>query len=356
MSESPRYMPILKGRQGEFNALSEVADATREFIVPLVEANPASGADDAQASIRENVNKCATKLGNIWGDRDAFLDAVHLDVGENLGGYGATYELCRSAEQWKIRAVPVIRLDDPQQAHRDVAALSREFGRGACIRLVGEDLDTDPDDLEDPFNTFFATSSLGKEDVDLLLDAGAIDGEVAARGAGRVIGSLLRDMEDIDEWRSITVAGGAFPVDLSTYDPWVIGERPRFDADMWAHVRNKRRLKRTPDFGDYAVAHPSISTTSVSFSPAPQLRYTTADHWLILKGRRNDPRGHRQFFEVCAKISSDPRFVGAGLGWADSRIATAANHGPGNATTWRQIGTTHHLDFVARRLTTLGEP
>ncbi|HET8661270.1 MAG TPA: beta family protein [Micromonosporaceae bacterium] len=355
VSEVPRYLPILKGRQGEFNALGEVAPVTREYIVPLIEANPPSDRDDPKV-IRENINKCAAKLGNVWGGQDAFLDSVHLDLGMDLGGHGATYALCRGAEEWNIRAVPVLRLDDPELARNDVRRLSEEAGRGVCVRLVGEDIDADPDDLQDAFSEFFRACRLEKSDADLVLDAAVVDSEIAARGAARVMGSLLRDLDDIVDWRSVTVASGAFPIDLSAYDPWVIGERSRFDADMWAHVRNRRRLARSPGYGDYAVAHPSVSTTSVSFSPAPQLRYTTADQWLILKGRRNDPAGNQQFYDVCERISRDPRFVGAALGAADARIAHPRRHGPGNATTWRQIGTTHHLDFVVRRITTLGEP
>lgn len=41
---------------------------------------------------------------------------------------------------------------------------------------------------------------------------------------------------------------------------------------------------------------------------------------------------------------------------ADAWIADARTHEPGNAATWREISTTHHLDYVVQRLTTLDEP
>jgi hypothetical protein len=44
----------------------------------------------------------------------------------------------------------------------------------------------------------------------------------------------------------------------------------------------------------------------------------------------------------------DPEFSGAGLGEADERIAAAWKSGPGNATTWRCLGTAHHADIVSR--------
>jgi hypothetical protein len=344
-----------KGRQGEFTALSAISPATRAAIEPVIEIVPEGERDDA-SQVQASVNKCATKLGNVWGKQRAFLDATHVDMSVDLGGHGPVYAACDSAEDWGVLAVPVLRLDDPELARQDVAALHRQFGRGVCIRLIGEDLDEDPIDLEDAINTLLSGCGLDRSNADLILDASAVDSEISSRGAARMIGSLLRDLDDLDDWRTITVAGGGFPADLSAYDPWVIGERPRFDADLWAHVMNRRRSRRIPDYGDYAVAHPLLSVTGVAFAPAPQLRYTIDDQWLILKGRRKDPEGHAQFYRICDMIRQDLRFAGAAIGAADLRIANPYAQGPGNATIWRQLGTTHHLDFVVQRLTTLGEP
>ncbi len=83
-----------------------------------------------------------------------------------------------------------------------------------------------------------------------------------------------------------------------------------------------------------------------------------ADKWLFLKGTINDPRANDQFYDVCDRIAEHPEFVSPALGQADARIANprANRLGPGNASTWRTIGTTHHLDYVVQRLTNLGEP
>jgi hypothetical protein len=86
------------------------------------------------------------------------------------------------------------------------------------------------------------------------------------------------------------------------------------------------------------------------------LRCTAADKWLVLKAALNDRRGHTQFYGVCEAIASHPGFVGAALGRADARIAHPRSNGPGDASTWREIGTTHHLDYLVQRITTLGEP
>ena len=127
------------------------------------------------------------------------------------------------------------------------------------------------------------------------------------------------------------------------------------DATLYDYLRQRRRLPRIPTFGDYAVTHPGL-VAGLPYRSVPQLRYCVADRWLVLKGRLNDPRGHDQFFEICERIATHPDFVGAALGIADARIANPRSKGPGNAATWREVGTTHHLDFVVRRITTLDEP
>jgi hypothetical protein len=75
------------------------------------------------------------------------------------------------------------------------------------------------------------------------------------------------------------------------------------------------------------------------FSPPPQLRYTVADRWLVLKGGRRDRRGNRQFYDIYRNVAAHAEFATAALGWGDTHIENAAQSppsvGPGNGTVWR---------------------
>lgn len=334
-------------------ALSQIAPATRASIVPLIEIVPSGDVDDPDVQ-RADASKATDKLGVIWGASGAYIDAGHYDLTTDLGATGVTALACRLLAAAGVVPIPVLRLSDPDLARQDVARLHAEFGRGVCVRLVGEDLQEDGDALEAGIDLVVADCGIRREDVDVLLDAGHVDGDVPAQLAARSIRSILREMDHLAEYRTLTVAGGAFPQDLSEFLPNTLGERPRYDADMWANLV-RRGTPRPVDYGDYAVAH-SLLAVGVAFAPAPQLRYTVDTSWLILKGRRNDPTGHAQFYDICDAIAGHPKFAGAALGTADRRIANSRATTTGNATTWRQLGTTHHLDFVVRRLTTLGEP
>ena len=80
------------------------------------------------------------------------------------------------------------------------------------------------------------------------------------------------------------------------------------------------------------------------------IRYTTTSDWVIVKGRNVRQYGFDQYNElaqvlvglvdVWIRISAGDRFI--------ARCARG-EAGPGNATTWRKVGTNHHLTLVAQQ-------
>src|SRR5450755_4311767 len=326
----PIYMPVLKGRQGEFAALASIRPTTRQRILPMVEIVP--GPADEPAALKSVIDRTATKL-RTWAGSRLLLDAGLLATDVALtGDVGAVGYSVAGAISKGVSATPVVRLNDQERARRDAATAHAENASGIAVRLSAEDLDEDSEAIEAGLTELLRTL-----------------------GMSRAAADVLRGLSAITEWRNIIVTAGAFPADLSAFSPWTVGEPLRYDAALYDRLQQRKQLGRTPTFGDYAVTHPFLAT-GPAFPPAPQLRYAVADRWLTLKGARNDPRSHEQFYEVCETIAQHPEFAGAALGNADGRISDSRAHGPGNASTWQEIGTTHHLDYVVRRLTTLGEP
>ena len=82
------------------------------------------------------------------------------------------------------------------------------------------------------------------------------------------------------------------------------------------------------------------------------IRYTTDGNWLVVKGRNVRRYGFEQYFELCRTLVMRQEFSGRGFSWGDQYIDDCAfeRTGPGNATTWRKVGTNHHLTLVARAL------
>jgi hypothetical protein len=350
------YAPVLKGRQGEFGALGQVQPSTRQHTLPILEIVPGPpDQSERAAQMRSVIERAAAKL-KVWAGNRLLLDAGFLETHVILReGFGAVGHSIIEAIEHGVDATPVVRLDDGPQAHRDAATLHAETRHGVAIRLGADDLDEDPEDIEIALADLLRVLAAAPQEADLVLDLGVVNGDLSVRAGSRLIADALRGLDAIGDWRNVIVTAGAFPADLAAYSAWTLGEPPRYDAMLYDHLRQRRRLPRVPIFGDYAVAYPMLVTGLPHRAP-PQLRYTVADRWLVLKGRLNDPRGHEQFYDVCDIIAKHPDFAGAALGNADARIANAHGKGPGNASTWREIGTTHHLDYLVQRITTLGEP
>ena len=351
------YVPVLKGRQGELAALSSIQPVTRQHLLPVLEIVPGPG-DDAYSTapqLRSTIEKVAKRL-QTWAGPRLLLDAGLLTTEMELrDGFGAVGFSIAAALDQGISVTPVVRLDDGLLALQDAKTWHADTRCGISLRLSVKDLDEDAEDIDTAVTGLLRDLAVDRQQADLILDVGPAIGDLMVRAGSRLAADALRALTDPDDFREIIVTAGAFPPDLGDYPPWEIGEPMRYDAALYDHLRQRRRLPRIPTYGDYAVTNP-ILVTGLPYRASPQLRYTLADRWLVLKGGRNDPRGHEQFYDICQRVSAHPDFVGAALGDADARIADARAKGPGNASTWREIGTTHHLDYVVRRLTSLDEP
>src|SRR5215813_4354380 len=104
------YVPVLKGRQGEFAALGGIQPSTRQCILPLVEIVP--GPAEEPGALRSVIDRTAKKLSQ-WNGRRLLLDAGLLptDVEVNGGLGPVAYSTIAANEEFVI-ATPVIRLND----------------------------------------------------------------------------------------------------------------------------------------------------------------------------------------------------------------------------------------------------
>jgi hypothetical protein len=82
------------------------------------------------------------------------------------------------------------------------------------------------------------------------------------------------------------------------------------------------------------------------------IRYSTDDNWLLVKGRNVRDHGYEQFNDLSRLLVANPAFKGPEFSWGDKYIAACAadKERPGNATTWRKVGTNHHITLVADQL------
>jgi hypothetical protein len=89
--------------------------------------------------------------------------------------------------------------------------------------------------------------------------------------------------------------------------------------------------------------------------PSASIRYTTDENWLVVKGKNLRDYSFDEFYYVCRDLIARPEYCGPAFSWGDWYINECANvrEGPGNLTTWRKVGTSHHLAFVANQIANL---
>ena len=230
----------------------------------------------------------------------------------------------------------MIRTDAYQEACQDIVG---EDKRGVCLRLQKDDFE-ESGSLESAITRIFGLLRVSPTDTDLLLDLGSLHTESGDELPIDVV-SLVKSIPLIKKWRSFVLAATGFPVDLIGLPPSEISTVPRSEWTLWRSIAADHRITRTPIFGDYAIAHPQPPEVDPRvMRPSASIRYTTADVWLILKGKNLKNHGYQQFHDVSKSLLKNAAYSGPQFSWGDSYISDCSKRlvRCGNLTTWRRVG------------------
>jgi len=346
------YVPILKGKLGEFLALGEMTREVQAHVRPVLEVVV------GDARVRDVLE---TFREHAWRQLPRGL-AVAVDCGAlwqsgPVGGVWTGHSLNWLSEAfgaWLLPLIPVFRPDDPARSLHEVRDVQRAHDEGALLRLHVRP-ETDALEVQRSVRLERAAGGLDHIAVDLVLDAGFISGDTAVT---RTLPAMLNALHWARTlpWRSITAASGAFPRSVADLPR----ERPnllhRWDAALWRKITGSTEGP-PPDFGDFGVSHPVAPSRSGRFT-IPHLRYTVAEDWVVHVAERQ-LSGNDDFFRICrALVQSDdwPEHAES-LSWGDAQIAICARQGrlkAATATYWRAWATSHHLATVTDSLRTLG--
>lgn len=351
--DSRHYLPILKGKKGEFDALSWLDSATKDALTPLVEVFtvPWDWDEDVPAkTIEAHLDSFAKGIVNGWGaGRSIFIDTIWLDPDAQAGGKHHL-EYLFDALRGQVDAVPVGGLVRGDAHAAAIAAIVALDGRGAC-RLDADDV-SDSTSLKASIDSWLAAVGVTATDVDLVVDLGEVTS--TNRGAFEIAtGALLPTLPYLNDWRSLTLASGAFPRDLSSVPAESEELFDRHDWRLWRAV-DSSSVPRKPTFGDFAISHPELSDPDPrTMRPSASIRYATDTQWLLVK-RRWVRHGYDQYRDASAIVLGHPEYAGSAHCRGDGFIDACAAGGPtGNLTTWRAVGTCHHLQTTAATLASL---
>jgi len=346
------YVPCLRWKQGEYKAVSLLSDSARDLITPLIEV-PEKGYDfetqTDKKSLDDHLAPFAKRLHSNWQTKICFVDLKLIDPSERLksGTHPVRY-IFEQLNLYGCSGIPVTGFDrDPQYQHEVKRAVSKDR-RGLCIRLSIES--AAKSSLKASVATLLG-SNMPIEECDLILDLEAPPNFVPLEGFANLIQSIILRLPYLDRWRTFTLMGSSFPSSMAeiTTSPMVI---PRNEWLVYKLLRTKLSSgdTRIPTFGDYVINHPEVLQVDMRLvKPAATIRYTIDDAWLIIKGPNVRDHGYGQYLDHCKTLTSDPRFLDSTFSGADKYISdcAAGRAKTGNLSTWRWIGTNHHLEKLA---------
>jgi hypothetical protein len=357
MFDHQHYVPALKWRMGEYRALQNLTDQSKAQLTPLVEITPIPWnfqTDQPDRSVDEHLASVPEQMSAAWGtQRDLFVELGLLEPQERMSSGAHPLEALFDAGAARgLRLIPVTGPGRDPAYQAAVRSVIERLRVEVCIRLDREDF-LSPDCATRITDVLAAVGS-DPARAHLVLDVFAVDqSQISLLMA--ILPAVVAGLPNLADWQSFTLLSGAFPVNLSDVVPG-LGHILRVDWTLWQQL-TALNLRRTPTFGDYGIAHPApgeeIDPRFMHVSAS--IRYTASHEWLIFRGR--DVRhpahgGFTQFRSLSAQVVAHAAYSGPTFSWADAYISecAAGTASTGNHTTWRRVGTNHHLAYVVSQI------
>lgn len=352
MFDHKHYVPILKGKQGEYRALQLLDSSAKDRLTPLIEVMlPTKAAADPQKGVKD----LATTLKKSWElARPLFLDLALMPG----GGTRVATRLFREIRAKGLQAIPVTDLVRSPEYQATIAQLATEDGRGVCLRLHDEDFE-DSAALLNHVEELLGRLRIAPDNVDIVIDLLEIIPSHLARLTA-LSRTNLETLPNLDGWRSLVLASTAFPQSMAGLPAYQASTRARADWALWRGlIRAVHRPRRLPTFGDYAIQHHElVEYDPITMKMSPNIRYTCDDAWLILRGKSVKSKGWEQVYGLARDLVQRTEFRGAGHCWGCDYIFRTAQQKEktGGATLWRRVGTVHHLTTVTEQLASFPWP
>lgn len=355
MFDHLHYVPILKWRQGEYQALLKLTTTIKDWVTPLFEI-PTEQWDfenDAPAkSLDEHLAKFGKRLKAKWGSKYCFVDSCYLQpTAQNAAGVHHLAWIFELARQEGAKPIPVTGLGRAATYTNAVKQIVAIDGNGCCIRLVSEDFDRAQ--LKNELLALLEHLGVKPTEADIVIDLQDNVGHSASAHA-RLVLTMLQQLPLLARWRTLTIAGGSFPTALpsATFRP--TGSTPRFEwLGYRALVTSMPDNIRVPTFSDYSVSAQSTEQLDPRIvDPLAKIKYTVDDAWFIAVGTQVKRNGRDQYIDLCKSIlNSIPTvFHGPSYSWGDEYIGGCANRveTTGGSSTWPSVATNHHVTRVVR--------
>lgn len=349
-----RYLPILKWKRGEQQALRELTAAQWNGITPLVELQPIDAAPDGaalRAALPKYLEKVASEIEkNIPEDCQIFIDTHLVSPGYTRPASLSVF-VCEQLRRKTKR--PVFATFDnatmaslgvltPQQ-NETLQNLATVLLRFRSDQIESHQIQEHVADL--------VNIGIERQHIHILIDQYSLVGRDPLECQAAIKPYLIEAFAA--SCASVTLGGGSFPMTLTGIKAGVQNIL-RVEWGIWKLISWSNEFPQLR-YADYAVTNPAplpdIDPQKVN--PSITIRYAINDHWHLLKGKgfKGAPPG--EYRSLCKLlITNGTVYSGKGFSFGDRKYFDAAHGGEKNGIpwTWRREATSHHIVFTANSL------
>jgi hypothetical protein len=351
------YTPCLRWKQGEYQAVMRLSAEARNRILPLIEV-PERSYDFEQQGYSKTVDKhllpFAVRVKSKWGIDPCFVDLMHLqEVTRLANGKHPLVSVFDELISGGCASIPVTATNRNSAYQDAVKSIVTNHRTEYCVRLSIEEALAGS--VLSSIDSII--SDLGSVDNGhLILDLGAPN-YIPISGFAKAVEGLILRLPYLNDWKSFTILGTSFPSTMGAIKHR-LESVPRNEWLLYRELVSNllKASVRIPNFGDYCINNPGVLPMDMRvLKPSATIRYAAESSWVIVKGNNVRDNKFGQYRDHCRTIENTAVYSGADFSAGDNYISEcAAGIGStGNLTTWRWVGTNHHIEFVVNQVSKL---
>jgi hypothetical protein len=358
------YLCIMKGRQAEYTALTELdADASAR-VTPLIQLWPGPATEATNGNPQQPLWN-GGDAGAVWNNLRAQLLAkmkdrwppvrpVLLD-GDWMRDAAAFRDVLDNCRAFGRKPIPVTGLGRTLEYQEVVAAAIAADHEGVVLRLGRDDFPPEQADLTRRVELLLARLNVLPREVDLVLDLRHVERQYWERDE-LLAASMIHSLPRLEEWRNVAVASTGMPPNARGFATNEIEPFPRLE--WWIRQRLEElaaQISRRPVHGDYGVIHPDRVEEVAEMKKLPripQIRYTTANFCLMVRGKDLNEESPEHLAPLFKRLMDREEWCGPAFSEGDRWMAdvAAGSENVGNYMTWKKHSQVHHLTFVSQQL------
>lgn len=329
-----RYIPVVRTKAGEADALGNLSAAARAKVLPLIRLGGTVPATFL-TKMTANAAGMPIALDGIYNFDATGSALVYQNLFNSLGGNG-------------FPVIPVLSLRAPTAYNNVASQLRGVYSPGFVLHVPLADL---------PYLAQWVgqVPNWAPNEIDIIIDAGGVSEHNPLQMADYVAHTITASIPAAHPWRSITLHSWSAPKDVGQLNPGR-NEVARNDWQVWQRARLNVPFQL--DYSDSAHVHPSLEEVPghAMANATVSVRYTVDNNWIVHKGvSTNGPNGivmGTQYRAHAQSLSADPLFGGVAGCWGDGQIQHYATTpgGTGGRGQWAALLLNRHISLVADRI------